>query len=63
MKSSETNRITEYGWQLVERLNEDGTMIYFLNLRNARGWQTGSIMLNLKQLQKLKHFMEERKFE
>lgn len=64
MASHETSpRITEYGWQLVERMDDEtGELYYFLNKRR-KGKTAGCIMLNKKELQHLKHFMEDRKIE
>ena len=63
MQGREIGRITEYGWQLVARENDDGSEVFFLNKRDRLGRMAGSIIMDKDQLRKLKHFMEDRKIE
>jgi hypothetical protein len=61
MAGKELGRITEYGWQIVERLEDDGNARYFLN-KVLKGRSAGTIICSKDELRRLKHFMEDRKF-
>lgn len=61
LKIGETGRITDFDWQIVERTNENGLILYYLNKR-FKGKTAGAIICNKKELKNLKRFMAERKF-